>query len=502
MTSHKLSPEAHVFAQKVVSAQQVDIPSLLDSLRDPVTWVNHLCYDLLKFWGKPELRKLNGPLFRSYITHDGRWLPTDRAAWPSEYLSGLVDDETRGLLADANYDFVRAHSRQTFAYGIAYHMTGDPQWLDLCKMGCQALINSFDDANGSMYTLCDANTGQWIDNPQQRTSQDLAYGMTGMAFYYYLTHDPKALQAIDKLWTIIFEKYYDPGKDIFTWLPKSVEDNNQIEIVSQMDQIYGYMAFLMPSLPGEKKEYFRKELHHIASILIERFYSEIHGTFWGACTSSAMKVMETDHTDFGHSVKAFWLIHQIGIWTGDTHFVTFAREKIDAILESAFDPDTGTWCRRFNRDGSLDRRKEWWALAELDQAASILALNDPSYLRYLNPTYSYWLNKMVDMKNGEIWHMIENNDEPNLKYPKAHCWKTSFHSFEHALFAYITTSQIKGVPFNLHYAFTPDETPTYQQVSPYLFKGNIRSTDRRSAPITNLSGKALDQVIVTFDCLH
>ena len=58
---------------------------------------------------------------------------------------------------------------------------------------------------------------------------------------------------------------------------------------------------------------------------------------------------------------------------------------------------------------------------------------------------------MLDKENGEIWHFVDGKtNKPVIRYPKAHSWKTSLHSFEHALFGYMTASRIKGEKFELY----------------------------------------------------
>lgn len=206
-------------------------------------------------------------------------------------------------------------------------------------------------------------------------------------------------------------------------------------------------------------------------------------------------------TDFGHSVKTLWLIYEVGIMTDTPSFVLFAKEHIDQILASAYVQENGSWARCFLTDGILDCDKEWWGLAELDQACAILALSDPSYLDYLNNTYKYWFDYMVDKEDGEIWHMVlAKDDKPDIKYPKIHSWKNSLHSFEHALFGYLTSSQIKNREFKLYYAFKSQDEVTFDRVSPYLFRANITGTfeEERLQFMENGNRK----VGVTFYSLH
>lgn len=294
--------------------------------------------------------------------------------------------------------------------------------------------------------------------------------------YYFLTHDKTVLHHIIQVKDYIFETYFDEGKGYVTWLPKGNMDNS-VEIVAQLDQIYAYMLFVTPSLPEPYQSEWKKDLKNLVDILIYRFYSERYEFFWGQDTESGVKRLGADHTDFGHSVKTMWLILMTGVLLHDMSYVIFAREKIDRILKEAYIAKDKCWGRRFDENGKMDKDKEWWILAELDQATAILSLNDPSYLHYLNHTYAYWFNYMVDHENGEIWHMVDGEtNEPVLRYPKVHSWKTSLHSFEHALFGYMTSSQIKGESFELYYAFAEDEDVT--QAAPYIFRANKVSVDK------------------------
>ncbi len=487
----------------VTGYETYDIEKLLKEHTPPEQWLNHLKNDLLPYWTKDAAKTFVYNLFPTYRTNSGESLPADEKDWPEEFKAAKANPDTAGLI-EADFNFIKAHSRQTYAYGIAYNMTGDEEYLELCRKGTVALMSAFD-RNKGMYTRQNAKTGEWGENATQRTSQDLAYGISGMAMYYYLTHDEKVLESILKAKQYIFDTYLDDGKGIFTWLPKMLEENN-VEIVAQLDQIYGYMMFLTPSLPEPLKTQWKQELKFIANILIKRFYSQRFGFFWGTETQNAAKDFGTAHTDFGHSVKTMWLIYQIGMLTDDISYVIFAREKIDTILKNAFVKENGSWARRFVKNPvtgqrELDLDKEWWGLAELDQACAILSLNDPSYLSYLNRTYEYWFNYMIDKKDFEIWHYVAAADnKPVLDYPKIHMWKNAFHSFEHALFGYLTSSEMKNRNFALYYAFESRDEVSENTVSPYLFKANIVNATENDS--LNVGAGNLKKIQVTFNMLH
>lgn len=451
--------------------KDIDVNRLIEEALEPHVWKDHLVKDLMKFWDTPEATTLQKGLFNTYITNEGKVLPKEREQWPEEFKQALLDPITVGLV-QPEYNFVRAHSRLTYAFGIAFHMTGDIHYLEVCRKGALALAEAMD-GNYGMHVKQEVDSGLWDADYKLRTSQDLAYGLTGLGMYYFLTHDNTILHKIIQLKDYIFKVYMDDGRGYLTWFPKHTKDS-EVQIVAQLDQLYAYMLTLTPSLPEPYQSIWKKDMKKIADILITQFYSEHYQIFWGVENASSSMGLGTDHTDFGHSVKTFWVIMKIGELLGDPFYIQFARSKIDKIIKDAYIEETGSWARRFDEYGNLDTDKEWWILAELDQACEILSIHDPYYYKYLNKTYRYWLDYMVDKENGEIWHMLDGKtNQPVIQYPKAHNWKTSLHSFEHALFGYMTSSRIKGVEFDLYYAIPEWERPSHHSLAPYMFFGNV-----------------------------
>lgn len=474
------------------------VKELVDNALDSKVWKEHMENDLMKFWDTPDAYDMEDGLFPTYRTNEGVKLSAEKENWPEEFKAALADENTAGLV-QPKYNFIRAHSRQTYAYGIAFHMTGNTRYLELCRKGALALVDAMD-GNYGMFVKKRKDTAEWDSQRRKRTSQDLAYGLTGLGMYYFLTHDRGIMHRIIQIKDYIFSTYMDDGKGYLTWLPKH-ENDEQIQIVAQLDQLYAYMLMITPSLPEPYQSIWKKDMKKIADILITQFYSEKYQFFWGTEDTSNNMALGTDHTDFGHSVKTFWVIMKVGEMLGEPFYIEFARPKIDKILREAYIEETGSWARRYNEDGSLDMDKEWWILAELDQAAEILSIHDPSYYHYLNNTQRYWLDVMVDHEYGEIWHMVSaEDDKPVINYPKLHNWKTSLHSFEHALFGYMTAARIKGETFDVYYALPEWERVSHRTVSPYMFFGNVTAIHNDGAVNGLPDGNMLYRI--TYNGLH
>jgi hypothetical protein len=79
------------------------------------------------------------------------------------------------------------------------------------------------------------------------------------------------------------------------------------------------------------------------------------------------------------------------------------------------------------------------------------------------------------------------------------------HSFEHALFGYVTSSEIKNKPFSMYYAFPGNEKFSKSRVRPYCFDANILGWDVLDDIIFQYVGKTDERLCVTkvnFDTLR
>ena len=464
-----------------VHVKKVNVDAIMENLPPQQRWIDHLKEDLLPFWTFEDALGVPAGNFPTYRNNDGTTACKENPS--SEFKKCLEDPDLRGLVK-LNRQYCRAQSRQSYAYGIAFHMTGDEKYLKLCKAGVDYMRETFIDKSGKgVFTYKKLDTGENAPKALQRTSQDMAYALTGIGFYYYLTHDEEVLPDIINIKEYIFNTYYDKDLGLFKWLIEESEEDGspkQKELVAQLDQIYAYMLWLTPSLPEPYQSEWKDDLCKIAKIMIMQFFSEEYQFFWGTVTDCNTRKIGAPHTDFGHSIKTLWLIYQIGKINGDINMVNFSRDKASRIINTAYIEETGSWARRFDEEGNLDYDKEWWILAELDQTAATLGLIDSSFLEYLPQTYDYWFKYMVDhrkrtdnSKIGGIWHMVDGKtNSPKEEYPKQHSWKNSLHTFEHALVGYLTTGQIKGINSKLYFAFKNQED-CVKYMHPYFYLGKL-----------------------------
>lgn len=439
-----------------------------DTLPTAQEWRTHLESDLMRFWMTPQAMGVDGH-FPTYRCNDGSLFD---AAKPCSELS----EGARGVVY-LDRDYLRMQSRQVYGYGVAYQVTGDEKYLELCRKGAQWMMkNGFEQVDGALVPVSFWKNGKSMPRPQQRTSQDAAYSLTGLGFYYVITRDPEALRYVKAVRDYIFANYWDNGQRIIRWVNENFMDEtaDRWELTAQLDQVYAYMIWLTPALPPQDQEPWKRDLIRLAHVMKDVFYagdcgpnpSPACGLFWGDGTPTHPRAVGQRHTDFGHSVKTMWMIYTVGKRYGDKELEDFGRRGALQILEWAYDRQAGSWLR-----APGDANREWWAMCELDQTAGSLGLENPAHARYLATTFRWYRTHMVDQKYGEVWHLTSPDGTPDLTLPKQHAWKNNMHSTEHALVGYITAAQMAGQPVTLHFAWSAQPDP--KTIKPYVYEGTV-----------------------------
>lgn len=446
-------------------------------------WRRHVIDELMPFWLTPDA--LGTPIgnFPTFRCNDGTAYHPEA---PCPELAQLPD----WIAPEIGRDYTRMKSRQTFLYGVAFHITGDERYLEYARAGVAWLrTHAYERDTGSAVTYWSG--GKAGPPADQRTTQDLAYAQVGLAFYYYLTRDPDVLADLLRLERYIMTRYWEPSPaepgGMLRWVLADGDTPGEArrqELVSQLDQINAYMLLLAPLIEDEQVAAdWQRDLILLARVVKDRFFAPEHGMFWG--TLHEPRKLGTRHTDFGHSMKSLWMLYLTGQRTGERELVDFARPLIAPLLERAAQP-SGCWASGLRADGELDRGSQWWIFAELDQAAATLAGREPSsapYARYLASSYACWFTRFVDHRNHDVWPGIPPDWTPATfeahQPPKIFHWKNGYHAMEHALVALITTAGLTGQRLPLYYAFV--NTPPRQRIQPYYFSGDI--TDERDHPL-------------------
>ncbi len=447
---------------------------LLQRLPRGEWWLSHAIGDLMPFWIHPDA--LGKPLgaFPATRCDDGTLPAYEKNLCPEIRNNGwLYSDRQRYLVA---------LSRQIYGYGVLFHLTGDPMFMDYMRAGVQYLrANAFDRSGGGMAQTQDPATGVWGPKREFRDPQQLAYGLLGISFYYYLTRDPEVLPDILAVKNYIFENYYSPKTGALNWM---LADNgtaraDQKKLTAQLDQMNAYLVMLAQALPPDQQEDLKWACVSLSYIMIGQLYSAQENVFFLQVNKpSDLDLEGTGTTDFGHSIKAMWMIRNTGLMAGDRNLVEFAETNGRRILDRAYLANNGSWANAPLKGKQIDINKSWWIYAELDQFAGSLAMTDPMAAKYLPNTHNYFFQYFPDKRYGEIWTTIDGKTNlPLNDQPKAWPWKNAYHSLEHALVGYITSQQIFGEAVTLYYNF--QSRPAEATIRPYYYSARIESLTAR-----------------------
>lgn len=480
-------------AARGAQAAPADVPP---GIPDAAAWRHHLQHDLLPFWNQPDAWGVPVGNFPTFRCNDGR-LPDPVRTCPELAQAPAWIQSQRGRQQ------VRMLSRQTFFYGAAFHLTGDPALLSLALAGADHIRgHALERGSGSAASWWE--DGQPGPPPPQRTAQDLAYAQLGLAMVYHLTRDPAVGADLQLMKAHLFDRYWDDRWQMMRWVQSGAgtPDEDHQELVAQLDPINACMLLVTPLLPANAQAAWRADMQRLAAVMIDRYWWPEEGLFRGTLHDPAARGLGTRHVDFGHTAKALWMIERIGRLTGHPRLTGFATVQARHVLARAFVAASGQWASRPRADGSLDLGREWWIHAELNQTAATLALADPAFARPLPATYADWLRHMVDRRHGEVWGWVGADGQPGAS-PKIHHWKSGYHSAEHALVGAITGQALRGAPVTLHFALhaaahgsaTDGHPRPAVPLRPYLF-----SARRVHTRVGRLPGHpALRHVRATFD---
>ena len=379
-------------------------------------------------------------------------------------------------------DYTRMKSRQVYAYGVLYHLTGNSEALKLAKAGVDYLLADLrDQQHGGMVSFREKGKPglKW----QQRTSQDQAYAIVGLAFYYYLTRDPKVEQALIEQQAFIFDQYRDKTTNQLLWVIEDGDEQyrSQQELVAQLDQINAYLLLVTPLLPESDQKKWRKDLYWLTEQMLAQFHSAEEQRFYGAIHHQAVKMPDARHNDYGHTIKAYWMTYLVGRYMKQPEWELLGRQGMEVTLERAAYGMQTEQARPFLSEALYSKWKSlpviptwrsgkynWyissWQWAELDQAALTLNMLEPgSRNQQLFYTLNTYLDVWVDHQYGGVGL--------NPKSTKQFHWGNGYHQFEHALVGYLGSQAWHNKPARLYYAL-PEGLGTNLQ--PYYFHGKVK----------------------------
>jgi hypothetical protein len=450
----------HVYGQKI----------------DGQTWKDHFINDLLPYWTIPSA--LGEPVgnFPTYRCNDGSL--NNCPELDISKMDAWIIDQTGSL----QREFIRTRSRQTFFYGVAYHLTGNDEYLYYAKCGVDFIRKQIHQS-GLIYSWSTVSGDKQEFGPDSLhvTTQDFAGALTGLSFYYYLTHDANVLEDILKVKAYVFKNYAESdGYLKATLCPDSTCSENRTDLASYLEQVNDYLLLITPLIEDKTtRDACVSELRGFCkSMQSPVFYNPENSMIWARTKYKSLigtgyddplrKIGAAGHTDYGQTARTYWNLYLIGKLLKDQSLCDFAFQNGNKIINKAILSD-GAWAL----SPIESDKRSWWLHAELDEATAIFSLVDPTLdSKIAQNSNAFWFNHFVDKKNHEVFPELNTNNEPG-KMPKIYHWKNGFHTGEHALFGYIVSSSLNNQDVDLYYAFNKKSTQQAKTAKPFYFDGDV-----------------------------
>lgn len=454
---------------------------------DAATWSGHLNDELLPFWTMDAAKGSPVGNFPTWRGMDG----------------SVQSPSTRKP---------RMMGRQVFTYSVAFMLTGDEAMLDLARAGNRWLLDhGRDTARGGWYADLDAAGNPSGDG--DKLAQDMAYDAMGPAAFFFVTRDPESEAAVLATRDLLFDpaKYWDaPNGRIRDGMNGALTAETYVsgagswELVAQLDPVTAFLLLVQPVLDEPaRRDQVLGDLRSLAQLLRTSFWKD--GIFWGSTGNIGR--YGTNHTDFGHILKAYWAVLQVDKRLADHPFHAFVEQYAPATLTLAWDAPNGRWAKLPASPTIVRYGSDWWAYAESDQLAATLALRDPAWIDTLSQAAAHFRSDFVDRTQParELVPSITRTGAwaygwSPTDVAKCNEWKNGFHGTEHALVMSLFGHWLAGEAAPLYFAFPAQTALTLAAgARPYTFLGDV-------AKVEDLGPLAADpsrhKVRVSFDHLR
>lgn len=425
-------------ATLVFLAVSVAEPAAADQ-PDPTRWLTHLNDDLLPFWTSPEA--VGDP--------EGRF-PGWRCADGSLPVAGTACGGISVNRSGQTFRSVVAQSRQTYSYGIAFHLTGNTTYLDLAQAGSDRLFDEFLNTDTNLFNerIFDSDGRVTPANSQPYNGVRQAYGLIGPTLLYYLTGDAELGTRIVGVSKEI-QKQFAVG-ETGGYRRSSTSAEVSPRLVDHLDQLNAYQVMLAQQGPVAERADLVQSAARTARYIIDNFSDPVTGILKQNSEDPAGTL---NGASLGLSAKAVWFIDQIGKLTDDPGLSRFAQTSAKRLLGVAQNEEADTWYTNYDENGEPTGTAIWWEHAELSQYLGSLAIEDARYREAVDAANAFWFESFVDEGFGGIFPEVDFlTGDGLLSGPKHWEFQAGFHSFEHAFVSFLAEAGRSGSTVDLYFA--------------------------------------------------
>jgi len=419
------------FLLLLMSSQGCRERSNVANIPEGAFWVEQATQDVLDPWTR-QARDTVGGAFHAFL--DRQWKP----------YNGY--EKYPGML-----------SRHIYSYSTGYLLTGRKEYLRHASQLVDYLIqHGWDRKYGGWYNALNRQ-GQVVDSTKDGFLQP--YAITGLAMYYFITHDPEILEYIERSNQIMQEHAWDSVHGgYYRSLHRDLSvQNNDKDFSPQLAPVSGYLIYLYLAT---RDQAYLEQMEDIMNLVNpkmaprdEPWVLERFDRAWNYTHSP-----RSDSTELntGHNAEVVWMWLRLYQLTGKDEYLQHAMNLQEPLYKHGFESRKGVWYHRIGLDNpSLHNSSvPWWIQAYGNMLSLYMYQHtgQDQFLKAFRRGSEFWNRHFIDEKYGGAYLSVDLKGNIH-KGAKAVRSKTSYHSMEHSLLNYLGSNLwVHEKPVTLHFS--------------------------------------------------
>ncbi|MBL7743369.1 MAG: AGE family epimerase/isomerase [Chitinophagaceae bacterium] len=328
------------------------------------------------------------------------------------------------------------NSRILWAFSAAYRVIQKPEYLDIAIRAYKYIADHFIDRKyGGVYWSVDSD-GNPLDTRKQ--IYGLAFCVYGLAEYYKVTDDAKALQLAKDIYDKIEQHSFDVKKGgyleafaqdwkIINDLRLSEKDDNEKKTMNTHLHIIEAYANLYSVWPDD---ILKERIKHLLDIFEQHIINRQ--------THHLNLFMDEDWNvrssliSYGHDIEAAWLLLECAEIINSESYIRKFRELSVQLADAAaegIDKDSGLWYEYDAAEDHLVKEKHSWPQAEamVGFFNAYQLTGEEQYLRFSFNNWDFVKRYIKDNRSGE-WFWGVKEDYSPMNKEKAGFWKCPYHN--------------------------------------------------------------------------
>lgn len=421
-----------------------------DALLRGDTWRDQGLNDVLPYWTRHARDRDHGAFFAHL---DREW----RIDGPTNKYPGMV-------------------SRHLFSYSAAYLLSGEEEHLQVAREIFEFLTeHGWDPEYGGWYDVVD-RSGRVVEDSKDLFNQ--AYAVTGLAMYWFVTHDERARSLMDRSLEILREHAWDAehGGYIRSLNRDLTVREFRKDFSPQIAHLSGYLVYLWA---GTRDPAYLRQYEKVLRIVMDRTRDPETGWVMGRFERDWSLAAPRDEVrvNVGHNLETAWLLLRLHLATGREALRDEGLRLADSMREHGFRPDPGVWVHQIAlADGSVPRSTTpWWIQAYGNMIAlyQYRVTGEARHLDAFRKGAEFWNRAFMDPVHGATF-LSAHLDGTLDNGAKAVRTKTSYHAMEYALLLYLYLRLwVEEEPVTLHFRVEDPRPGTRLYPSP-IEDGQVR----------------------------